>query len=165
MSGVALGQKQKIRGIIVSLDVNKLVIRDINGLDRAMSVTSATKIPKKTANSSTTLPHVLEVEISARGYNSGGLVAEKIKFSKEEFDVARSIDTRVGPIETRVSNNEGRMDTAENRLTAAEENDRRLSGQLEKLAAVANTASGGAKAAQETANQALAAAKAASSDI
>jgi outer membrane protein OmpA-like peptidoglycan-associated protein len=38
-------------------------------------------------------------------------------------------------------------------------------GQLEELSAVANTARGGAKAAQETADQALAAAKAASAEI
>ena len=57
------------------------------------------------------------------------------------------------------------MDMAENRLTASEQNAQRLSGQLEELSAVANTARGGAKAAQETADQALAAAKAASAEI
>jgi outer membrane protein OmpA-like peptidoglycan-associated protein len=64
-----------------------------------------------------------------------------------------------------VTTTEGRVDTAETRITAAEQNAQRLSGQLEELAAVANTARGGAKAAQETADQALAAAKAASADI
>ncbi|HMB27721.1 MAG TPA: zf-HC2 domain-containing protein, partial [Blastocatellia bacterium] len=45
----------------------------------------------------------------------------------------------------------------DNRLTAAERNAQRLSGRLEELSAVANTARGGAKAAQETADQAAAA--------
>jgi outer membrane protein OmpA-like peptidoglycan-associated protein len=93
------------------------------------------------------------------------MIAEKIKFTNDDFGVARSLDTRVAPVETRVTSTEGRMDTAENRLTAAEQNAQRLSGQLEELAAVANTARGGAKAAQETADQALSAAKAASADI
>ena len=57
------------------------------------------------------------------------------------------------------------MDGAENRLTAAEQNAQRLSGQLEELAAVANTARGGGQAAQETADQALAASKANSAEI
>jgi outer membrane protein OmpA-like peptidoglycan-associated protein len=93
------------------------------------------------------------------------LVAEKIKFTNDDFGVARSLESRVAPVETRVTTTEGRMDTAENRLTASEQNAQRLSGQLEELAAVANTARGGAKAAQETADQALAAAKTNSAEI
>jgi outer membrane protein OmpA-like peptidoglycan-associated protein len=93
------------------------------------------------------------------------LVAEKVKFTNDDFGVARSLDSRVAPVETRVTSTEGRMDGAENRLTAAEQNAQRLSGQLEELAAVANTARGGAKAAQETADQALAAAKTNSAEI
>jgi outer membrane protein OmpA-like peptidoglycan-associated protein len=107
----------------------------------------------------------LEVEVEGRGDNSGALVAEKIKFTNDDFGVARSLDTRVAPVETRVTTTEGRMDTAENRLAAAEQNAQRLSGQLEELSAVANTARGGAKAAQETADQALAATKANSAEI
>src|SRR5262245_40593543 len=113
----------------------------------------------------TALVRGLEVEVEGRGNDAGALVAEKIKFTDEDFGVARSLDARVAPVETRVTTTEGRMDTAENRLTAAEQNAQRMSGQLEAPSAVANTARGGAKAAQETADQALAAAKAASAEI
>ncbi len=164
VSRVGLGQKQKIRGVIVSLEGDKVIIRDVKGSDVAVSVNPATKIPKKKANSLTALPRGLEVEVSARG-GPGGWVAEKINFSKGDFRVARSIDTVVGPVETRVANGEGRLDRAENRLTAAEENAERLSGQIEELAAVANARSGGAKTAQETADRALAAAEANAADI
>jgi OOP family OmpA-OmpF porin len=172
-SRVAAGQKQKISGIVLSREVDKLVVRDINGSDVAVSMSGATKIVEKKANPFrgartypvTTLLRGLEVEVEGRGDSSGALVAEKIKFTDDDFGVARSLETRVAPVETRVTTTEGRMDTAENRLTAAEQNAQRLSGQLEELAAVANTARGGAKAAQETADQALAAAKAASADI
>ncbi|HKC84449.1 MAG TPA: zf-HC2 domain-containing protein, partial [Blastocatellia bacterium] len=51
----------------------------------------------------------------------------------------------------------GPVPANDNRLTAAERNAQRLSGRLEELSAVANTARGGAKAAQETADQAAAA--------
>jgi len=40
-------------------------------------------------------------------------------------------------------------------LSDVEENAQRLSGQMDELAAVANTARGGAKAAQETADAAI----------
>ena len=172
-SRIAAGQKQKISGVVLSRENDKLVVRDINGSDVAVSVSGATKIVEKKANPFrgartypvTALLRGLEVEVEGRGDNSGVLVAEKIKFTNDDFGVARSLDTRVAPVETRVTTTEGRMDTAENRLTASEQNAQRLSGQLEELAAVANTARGGAKAAQETADQALAAAKANSADI
>src|SRR5215475_1121762 len=170
---VPAGRKQKISGVVVSREADKMVVRDINGSDVAVSVTGVTKIVEKKANpfrSAKTYPVTallrgLEVEIEGRGDSSGALVAEKIKFTNDEFGVARSLDSRVAPVETRATAAEGRLDTAEGRLTAAEQNAQRLSGQLEELSAVANTAQGGAKAAQETANQALAASKANATDI
>jgi outer membrane protein OmpA-like peptidoglycan-associated protein len=172
-SRVAAGQRQKISGVILSREVDKLVVRDINGSDVAVSLSGATKFVEKKANPFrgartypvTALLRGLEVEVEGRGDGSGALVAEKIKFTNDDFGVARSLDTRVSPVETRVTTTEGRMDTAENRMTAAEQNAQRLSGQLEELAAVANTARGGARAAQETADQALSVAKAASAEI
>jgi outer membrane protein OmpA-like peptidoglycan-associated protein len=172
-SKVAVGRKQKVNGVVISREADKMIVRDINGSDVAVTVSGATKISEKKANPFrsaknypvTALLRGLEVEVEGRGDSSGVLVAEKIKFTNDDFGVARSLDTRVAPVETRVTTTEGRMDTAENRLTAAEQNAQRLSGQLEELSAVANTARGGAKAAQETADQALAASKANSAEI
>ncbi|HKC87493.1 MAG TPA: OmpA family protein [Blastocatellia bacterium] len=172
-SKVAVGRKQKISGVVISREADKMIVRDINGSDVAVTVSGATKISEKKANPFrsaknypvTSLLRGLEVEVEGRGDSSGVMVAEKIKFTNDNFGVARSLDSRVAPVETRVTSTEGRMDGAENRLTAAEQNAQRLSGQLEELAAVANTARGGAKAAQETADQALAASKANSADI
>src|SRR5262245_20241442 len=172
-SKVAVGRKQKLSGVVISREADKMIVRDINGSDVAVTVSGATKITEKKANPFrsaknypvTALLRGLEVEVEGRGDSSGVLVAEKIKFTDDDFGVARSLDSRVAPVETRVTTTEGRVDTAENRITAAEQNAQRLSGQLEELAAVANTARGGAKAAQETADQALAASKANSADI
>jgi outer membrane protein OmpA-like peptidoglycan-associated protein len=170
---VAPGRKQKINGVVIGREAEKMTVRDINGSDLVVSVTGGTRITEKKANPFrgaknypiTALLRGLEVEIEGRGDSSGVLVAEKIKFTDDDFGVARSLESRVAPVETRVTTTETRVDGAENRLTAAEQNAQRLSGQLEELAAVANTARGGAKAAQETADQALSAAKAASADI
>jgi OmpA-OmpF porin, OOP family len=172
-SRVAVGRKQKISGVVISREADKMIVRDINGSDVAVSVSGATKITEKKSNPFrsarnypvTALLRGLEVEVEGRGDSAGVLVAEKVKFTNDDFGVARSLDSRVAPVETRVTSTEGRMDGAENRLTAAEQNAQRLSGQLEELAAVANTARGGAKAAQETADQALAAAKTNSAEI
>jgi len=170
---VASGKKQKVNGVIVSREADKLVIRDISGADLVVSLTGATKVSERKSNPFrkgkaypvTALLRGLEVEVEGRGSDTGALIADRIKFSDDEYGVARSIESRVTPVETRVTTTEGRVDTAENRLSAAEQNAQRLSGQLEELSAVANTAKGGAKAAQETADNALAAAKAASADV
>jgi outer membrane protein OmpA-like peptidoglycan-associated protein len=172
-SRVAVGVKQKVEGVVLSREADKMTVRDINGSDVVVNVTGATKITEKKANPFrsarnypvTALLRGLEVIVEGRGDSSGVLVAEKIKFTNDDFGVARSLESRVAPVETRVTTTEGRVDTAETRITAAEQNAQRLSGQLEELAAVANTARGGAKAAQETADQALAASKANSADI
>jgi OmpA-OmpF porin, OOP family len=170
---IAAGQKQKISGVIVSREADSMIVRDLAGVEVTVSLTNSTKMTERKSNPFrkakaypvTALLRGLEVEVEGRGNDAGALVAEKIKFTDDDFGVARSLDTRVAPVETRVTTSEGRLDTAEGRMTAAEQNAQRLSGQLEELAAVANTARGGAKAAQETADQALAAAKAVSAEI
>ncbi len=170
---IGAGQKQKISGVIVSREADNMIVRDLTGGETTVTLTGSTKMTERKGNPFrkakkypvTSLVRGLEVEVEGRGNDTGALVAEKIKFTDDDFGVARSLDARVAPVETRVTTTEGRMDGAENRLTAAEENAQRLSGQLEELAAVANTARGGAKAAQETADQALAASKANSAEI
>jgi outer membrane protein OmpA-like peptidoglycan-associated protein len=66
-----------------------------------------------------------------------------------ELVAAQTADSLVTPVE-------GRVDEAEGRLSQAEANAQRLSGQLEELAAISNAARGGAKAAQDTADMAVA---------
>ncbi|HMS10416.1 MAG TPA: OmpA family protein, partial [Pyrinomonadaceae bacterium] len=73
---------------------------------------------------------------------NGSLAATKVRFDKSNLQTAQSIDSRVTP--------------AEERLTAAEENAKRVSGQIDELMAISNAARGGAKAAQETADAAVA---------
>src|SRR5499426_4329636 len=47
---VAPGRKQKISGVVVSREADKMIVRDINGSDVAVTVTGATKITEKKAN-------------------------------------------------------------------------------------------------------------------
>jgi len=84
----------------------------------------------------------LTLEVEGTGDASGSLTASKVRFEKRNLEVAQSIDARVTP--------------AEARLTAAEENAQRVSGQIDELMAISNAARGGAKAAQDSADAAIA---------
>jgi outer membrane protein OmpA-like peptidoglycan-associated protein len=156
---VTAGQKQKLSGVIVRRDGDNLLVRDYQGAEYNVSLSSSTKISERKSNpfrgakkyTGTDLRRGLAVEVEGRGNDAGALVAQQIKFSEAEFRVATSIESRVTPVE-------GRVSETETRLTQSEQNAQRLSGQIEELTAVANTANGGAKAAQETADQAMAAA-------
>ena len=163
---VAAGQKQKLTGVIVQKDVDTMRVRDQKGTEYNVAVSSSTKIRERKSNpfrgakkyEVSDLSRGLTVEIEGRGDAAGALVADQIKFSEAELRVASSVVSVVAPVE-------GRVTDAETRMTQSEQNAQRLSGQLEELAAVANTANGGAKAAQEAADKAMAAANSANERI
>jgi len=154
---VTSGEKQKISGVIVARQEDSFTLRDQNGSDFGITFNGGTKIEEKKSNpfrgpkkyTATSLVRGLGVEVEGRGDGAGNLAAEKIKFTDEAFVVARTVDSRVTPVE-------GRVTGAEARLTQVEQNQQRLSGQIDELAAIANVARGGAKAAQDTADRAIA---------
>src|SRR5262245_6353545 len=122
------------------------------------STCNITKVEEKKGNpfrrakdyGTTSLLRGLSVEVEGRGEASGSLLAEKIKMRDYELAAAQTTNAVVVPVE-------GRIGEAEGRLTQAEANAQALSGQPEELSSAANPARGGAKAAQETADQAVAA--------
>ncbi len=146
---LAPGQKYKLQGVIVSQDDSSVIIRDSVGVETKIVIAPTTSIKTKGGFfgggdnvAATQLVRGLSLEAEGRGDASGGLAATKIRFGKDDFKVAQSIDSRVGP--------------AEARLTQAEENAQRVSGQIDELMAISNAAKGGAKAAQDTADAAVA---------
>lgn len=163
---VPAGQKQKLSGVILEREADSLLVRDYKGTTYQVSVSGSTKIKERKSNpfrgaksyEAADLSRGLAVEIEGRGNDAGALVAEEIKFTQTELRVASSVVSVVTPVE-------GRVRSAETRLTQSEENAKRLSGQIDELAAVANTANGGARAAQETADKAMAAANSANERI
>ena len=143
------GQKYKVRGVIVAQDDSSVIIRDSVGVETKVMIAPETSIKTKGGFfgggdrvATTQLIRGLNLEAEGRGDNTGGLAATKIRFGKDDFRVAQSIDSRVGPTEAR--------------LTQAEENAQRVSGQIDELMAISNAARGGAKAAQDTADAAIA---------
>jgi outer membrane protein OmpA-like peptidoglycan-associated protein len=155
-SQVVSGQKMKVEGTILKRDTNSFVLRDTSGSEMTVNLAPSTKLEEKKGNpfrgakkyTANQIGRGLYVEVEGRGDSSGAVIADKIRFSKDAQMVALSIDTQVLPVENRIGQAEGR-------LTEAEQNNQRLSGQLDELSQVANLAKGGAAAAQQTADVAV----------
>jgi OmpA-OmpF porin, OOP family len=152
----ASGEKMKIKGVVTRRDSDTFTVRDMNGVDTIVRLDSATSVKasggflRSGANyAQTQILRGLNLEVEGRGNGSGELLATKVRFKEQDLRVARAVESRAAPLEDRAT-------TTETKLTQVEQNAQRLSGQLDELAAVANTAKGGAKAAQETADSAVA---------
>jgi OOP family OmpA-OmpF porin len=153
---VASGEKMKIKGVVTRRDSDTFTVRDNNGVDTTVRLDDKTSVKTKggfmrggTNYAQTNILRGLNLEVEGRGNGSGELAAEKIRFNESDLRVARAVESRAAPLEDRAS-------TTESKLSQVEQNAQRLSGQLDELAAVANTAKGGARAAQETADSAVA---------
>lgn len=146
---VASGQKLKIKGVVVAKDADRFVVRDATGVDTNVILAPNASIKTKGGffggGDTTPLNAIvrgLNLEVEGRGDNSGNLAANKVRFTKDNLAVAQSLESRVAP--------------AEDRLTQAEQNAQRMTGQIDELMAISNAARGGAKAAQDTADAAVA---------
>jgi len=153
---VSSGEKMKIKGVVVRRDADTFVVRDANGVDTTVRLSDRASVKSNggflrggTNYAQTNILRGLNLEVEGRGGSSGELMADKVRFNEADLRVARSVESRAAPLEERAS-------TTETKLSQVEENAQRLSGQLDELAAVANTAKGGARAAQETADAAVA---------
>ena len=152
---VASGQKMKLKGVVTRRDADTFVVQDQNGVATTVTLTNATSVKTKggflrggTNYGVTAILRGLNLEVEGRGDGST-LVAEKIRFNETDLRTARTVEANVTPVENRVG-------AAEGRIGQVEQNAQRLSGQLDELSAISNAARGGAKAAQETADMAVA---------
>lgn len=132
---VAAGQKTKIKGTIITRDADTLTLRDGSGMDTVVELTDRTSVASKggffrrgTNFDVTSLLRGLTIEAEGRGNASGQLTAEKIRFSKDDLETARSIDSRVSPVEGRV--------------TQVEAQNEALAGQVDELNEVSKTMKG-----------------------
>jgi len=153
---VASGEKMKIKGVVVKRDADTFTVRDLTGNDTIVRLTDRTSVKSSggflrsgTNYGSTNILRGLNLEVEGRGGSSGELVADRVRFSETDLRTARTVETRANPLEERAA-------AAEGRLSEVEQNAQKLSGQLDELAAVSNAARGGAKAAQDTADSAVA---------
>ncbi|MDH3492957.1 MAG: OmpA family protein [Acidobacteriota bacterium] len=142
------GQKYKIEGVVVAKDADSFLIKDETGINTKVVYSPNTSIKSNSfwgsgdRYAAASIVRGLRLKAEGRGDGNGALAATKIRFDKSDLEVAQSIESRVGP--------------AEERLTQAEQNAERVSGQIDELMAISNAARGGAKAAQDTADAAVA---------
>jgi outer membrane protein OmpA-like peptidoglycan-associated protein len=139
-----------LRGVVTRRDADTFTVQETDNSETVVRLTDTTRVTERKSNpfrrarnyGVTNILRGLNVEIEGRGDAAGQLVADRVRFSESERRVAQTVEARVNPVEDRVS--------------ATEQNAQRISGQLDELAAVSNAARGGAKAAQETADAAIA---------
>ena len=142
------GQKYKIKGVVVNkIDETTYIINDSVGIDTKIVVSPSASIKHNGFFGGdkypvTALVKGLTMEVEGVGDSSGSVMINKVRFDKANLVAAQALDKRVAPVEERV--------------TAAEQNAQRISGQIDELMAISNAAKGGAKAAQDTADAAIA---------
>lgn len=142
------GQKYKITGSIVSKESDStFIVRDATNADTKVVVTPNASIKSKgfwggDKYPLTSLVRGATIEVEGVGDSSGSVSVTKVRFDKDSLEAARALDARAAPIE--------------DRATAMEQNQERLSGQIDELMSISNAAKGGAKAAQDTADAAVA---------
>ena len=153
---VTSGQKVTLKGVVTRRDADTFVVQDANGVLTTVALTDRTSVKSKggflrsgSTYGASNILRGLNLEVEGRGNDQGQLIADKIRFNDSDLRVAQSISSRVDPVESD-------LHTTQTRVGEVEANAQRLSGQLDELAAVSNAARGGAKAAQETADAAIA---------
>jgi outer membrane protein OmpA-like peptidoglycan-associated protein len=129
------GAKMKFKGVVIGRDADTFTIRDRNRTDYQVLLTDNTSIKthggflrfgKKYAV--TDILRGLIVEVEGRGDAQGQLVAEKVRFNESDLRAAITTETRVKPVE---------------------ENQERLSGQMDELYTIAAEARTEVRAANE----------------
>jgi outer membrane protein OmpA-like peptidoglycan-associated protein len=135
-------EKRKVEGTIVDRDTDRMTLRlAATDTDLVVKLSGFTEVQEKKSNPfrrgrkymASQLVPGLNVIVEGRGDSDGALMADKIRFTDDQFKAARTVDVRMAPVE---------------------QNARRMSGQLSELESVSNAARGGARAAQDTADKA-----------
>ena len=131
------GAKVKFRGVVLTRDADTFTIRDRNRTDYQVLLTGKTSVKsyggilrfgKGKKYAETDLLRGLIVEVEGRGNAQGYLVADKIRFNESDLRAAITTDARVNPVE---------------------ENQERLSGQMDELATIAAETRNEVRAANE----------------
>src|SRR5262245_35473570 len=119
------GAKVKFRGVVLTRDADTFTIRDRNRTDYEVLLTGNTSVKSNGGvlrlgfgkrYPVADLLRGLIVEVEGRGNAQGQLVADKVRFNESDMRAAITTDTRVNPVE---------------------ENQERLSGQMDELATIA----------------------------
>src|SRR5262245_59575632 len=137
IQSVPNGAKVRFRGVVLTRDADTFTMRDRNRTDYQVLLTGYTSVKsnggvlrlgfgKRYAVAD--LLRGLIVEVEGRGNSQGQLVADKVRFNETDLRAAITTDTRVNTVE---------------------ENQERMSGQIDELATIAAEARNEVRAANE----------------
>ena len=156
------GQKQTIEGIVVNRNADTFTIRDSRGKETTVDFTAKTKfrLVRKglfradRPSDATEIRRGLRLEVEGITNSDGQITARHIRFDEEALRTAQALESRVDPVEDLAKSTQTLAENNQQRIGVVEENAQRISGQVEELSSVANSAVAAAKVAQSTADQA-----------
>src|SRR5262245_50161554 len=137
IQSVPNGAKLRFRGVVITRDADTFTMRDRNRTDYQVLLTGNTSVKSNASilrlgfGKKYPVADILRgliVEVEGRGNSQGQLVADKVRFNESDLRAAITTDTRVNPVE---------------------ENQERISGQIDELSAVAAEAKSVAGAANQ----------------
>src|SRR6266850_2400277 len=151
---VALGQKQKVQGVVSIRNGDSFKVRDPNGAETSVLLTGSTNVTShgfgKKPYPVTYIMRGLRLQAQGRGDAQGNLVADWVRFDERDLRAAQALD-QTGEL---AEDNEVRVAAAEEAAREAAENARIMAGQISENTALANDARARADAAAAAAKAA-----------
>jgi outer membrane protein OmpA-like peptidoglycan-associated protein len=159
---VASGKKAKAAGIVINRNGDTFTLRDSRGGETTVVITDKTKIRlvrkgffrADRSSTATEIRRGLRLEAEGGTNSDGQIVAKHIRFDEEDLRTAQALESRVDPVEDLAKSTQALAENNQQRIGAAEQNEQRISGQVEELSSVANSAVAAAANAQSAADQA-----------
>ena len=159
---IAYGAKTKATGIVTNRTGDTFTIRDARGAETTVVTTDKTKFKlvrkgffrADRSSNATEILRGLRLEAEGRTNSDGQIVAQHIRFDEDDLRTAQALESRVDPVENLAKSTQTLAENNQQRIGAAEQNEQRISGQVDELSTVANSAVAAAANAQSTADQA-----------
>jgi OmpA-OmpF porin, OOP family len=161
-SAIADGKKAKANGIVTKRDGDTFTICNSGGEETTVVITDKTRfrLVRKgffradRSSNATEILRGLRLEAEGRTNSDGQIVATHIRFDEDDLRTAQALESRVDPVESLAKSTQALAENNQQRIGEAEQNAQRISGQVEELSTVANTAVAAAANAQSAADQA-----------
>jgi OmpA-OmpF porin, OOP family len=162
-----LGREAKIEGVIVARTESDFRVRSHDDREWRVVVAPDTRVGERKRNPFRSADRFeeddlilgLNVRVEGRGDTSGALLADRIRFTRDELKVAQTISSRVAPVEHQLAETEGRLLSTEERLALNEERlvttAESFQAHVEELGDAFQLARRDARDAQETAGEAM----------
>jgi OOP family OmpA-OmpF porin len=162
---VPQGEKQKIQGVVSVRSGDAFKVRDPNGAETTVLLTSSTDVTshgfRKKDYPVTYIMRGLRLQAQGRGDANGNLVADWVKFDEQDLRSAQALEQT----DELAADNQARVTAAEQAAREAAEEARRMAAQISENTALANDARARADAAQAQADAAFKAAALANNRI